>query len=152
MALSSISIDRLIDASPERVFAHATNVEAWAEIVPAITKIELLTPGPVQVGTRFRETRIMMGREATEEMEFLVLDSPTQYVLGAESHGSRYRTTLNLTPVGESTKLTMTFAAEPLTFMAKAMSFLMKPFMKKLLNLCAKDLDAIKAHIESGAV
>lgn len=152
MGQNSISIDRTIDASPERVFAHATNVDAWADIVPAIQKIEMLTPGPVQVGTRFRETRIMMGREATEEMEFLVLDSPTQYVLGAESHGCRYRTTFSLTPVGDSTKLTMNFASEPLTFGAKVMTFMMKPFLKKLLSLCAKDLDAIKAHIESHPV
>lgn len=151
MGVSKISIDRVINASPERVFAHATNVESWAEIVPAIDKVELLTPGPIQVGSRFRETRTMMGREATEEMEFLVLDSPNEYVLGAESHGCRYRTSFTLTPEGEATRLTMTFQSEPLTRFAKVMSFMMKPFMKKLLDLCAKDLDAIKAHIESGA-
>jgi carbon monoxide dehydrogenase subunit G len=150
MAIHKMSTDCVIDASPERVFAHATAVESWPDVVPAIDKVELLTPGPIQVGTRFRETRTMMGRPATEEMEFLVLDAPHQYVLGAESHGCRYRTTFALTPEGESTRLTMTFQSEPLTKTAKVMSFLMKPFMKKLLNLCAKDLEAIKAHVESG--
>ena len=149
MGTAKLSIDITIHASPERVFAHATSVASWPDIVPAINKVELLTPGPVQVGTRFRETRTLMGREATEEMEFLILDAPHQYVLGAESNGSRYRTTFSLTPKEESTLLTMTFEAEPLTRTAKVMSFLMKPFMKKLLNLCAADLEAIKTHVES---
>ena len=92
-----------------------------------------------------------MGRDATEEMEFLVLDSPTQYVLGAASHGCSYRTTFSLTPVGGSTKLTMVFVSEPQTFGARVMTVMMKPFLKKLMNMCGKDLDAIKAHIESGA-
>ena len=145
-----ISISRTIDAPSSTVFRHATNVETWAEVVPAIERIEMLTPGPVEVGTRFRETRKMMGREASEEMEFLVLDEPHRYVLGAESHGCRYRTEFVLTPDGDGTKLTMNFGAEPLTFFAKIMSFLMKPFTKKMAEMCGKDLDAIAAHIESG--
>jgi carbon monoxide dehydrogenase subunit G len=148
---SVISISRTIQAPASTVFQHATNVEKWAEVVPAIQRIEMLTPGPVQVGTRFRETRTMMGREATEEMEFLVLDEPNRYVLGAESHGSRYRTEFVLTPDGDGTKLTMSFGAEPLTFLAKIMSVLMKPFVGKMAEMCGKDLDAIKAHIESSA-
>jgi carbon monoxide dehydrogenase subunit G len=148
---TSISIERTIDAPPERVFEHATNVEKWAEIVPAIDRIEMLTPGPVQVGTRFRETRTLFGKEATEEMEFLVLDAPHRYLLGAESHGSRYRTEFRLDPVDGGTKLTMTFNGEPLTFFAKVMSVLMKPFIKKMIEMCGEDLDAIKAHVEAQA-
>lgn len=148
---SSITVSRIIDAPPSTVFAHATNVENWAEIVPAIDQVEMLTPGPVQVGTRFRETRTLMGRQATEEMEFLELDVPNKYVLGAQSHGCRYRTEFVLTPEGGGTKLTMVFHAEALTFMAKVMTVLMKPFMKKLADVCGKDLDAIKAHIEASA-
>ena len=148
MGKTRLTIDRTIAAPPEAVFEHATNVEQWPEIVPAIVKTELLTPGPVQVGTRFRETRVMFGKEASEEMEFLVLDPPKRYLLGAESHGSRYRTEFTLEPVDGGTKLTMTFRGEPLTFFAKVMTFMMKPFMGKMLDMCAKDLDAIKAHLE----
>lgn len=146
---SSLTVSRTIAAPPSKVFAHATNVEKWAEIVPAIESVEMLTPGPVRVGTRFRETRTLMGREATEEMEFLVLDPPNTYVLVAESHGSRYRTEFVFTPEGDGTKLTMVFGAEPLTVFAKVVSVLLKPFMKKFAEMCGKDLDAIKAHSEA---
>ena len=90
----------------------------------------------------------MFGRAATEEMEFLEMDEPNRYLLGAESHGCRYRTEYVFEPVAEGTRLTMTFNAEPLTFLAKIMTVLMKPMLKKMIQMCGKDLDALKAHVE----
>ena len=146
---SSISITRTIAAPPSAVYAESTNVAQWAEIIPAIDKIEILTTGPIKIGSRFKETRLMFGRPATEEMEFIEMDEPNGYVLLAESHGSRYRTEYKFESVAEGTRLTMTFNAEPLTFFAKIMSVLMKPMLKKMMQLCGKDLDALKAHVES---
>ena len=143
-----LSIDRLIEASPEAVFDAATDIERWPEMVPPIVRVEKLTDGPVGLGTVFRETRIMFKREATETMEFLEWDRPHGYSFGAESHGSRFRTTFRITAEGEQTRLAMTFSATPLTRTAKIMIFLMKPMMKKMLDMCGKDLDAIKAHVE----
>lgn len=147
--MPSVTVSRTIQASAEEVFDASTDIHSWAEVVPAITQIEPLTEGPVGVGTRFRETRVMWGREATEEMEFLEFERPGRYVLGAESHGCRYRTTFTLTPDGSGTKLEMNFDGEPLTFGAKVMTFLMKPMMKKMGDMCAKDLEAIRDHLES---
>ncbi|MEM9380976.1 MAG: SRPBCC family protein [Planctomycetota bacterium] len=147
--MKPIVVERTISATPQQIFPITTNVEKWAEIVPAIDRIEMLTPGPVAVGTTFRETRTMMGREATEEMTFLELEAPTKYVLGAESHGCRYRTEFELIPVDDGTTLRMTFGGTPLTTLAKVMAFLMKPMAKKLAEMCGRDLDAIKAHVEA---
>lgn len=146
--MPSITVSRTIEAPAADVFDASTDVRAWADVVPAITKIEVLTDGPVGVGTRFRETRTMFGREATEEMEFLEFERPHRYVLGAESHGCRYRSTFTLAPDGTGTKLEMVFDGTPLTFGAKVMTVLMRPLMKKMGDMCARDLDAIKAHVE----
>lgn len=146
--MASLSTDRLIHAAPEVVFDVATSIETWPELDNPIVKVELLTPGPVGLGTRFRETRVIFRREASEEMEFVEWNRPLGYVLLAESHGSRYRTTFTLTPEGDSTRLQMQFDATPLTFMAKIMSTLMKPLMKKMIDMCGKDLEAIKNHVE----
>ena len=118
--------------------------------MPAIERVEVLTPGPMGVGTRFRETRRMMGREATEEMTVTAFDPPRGYTLGAQSHGCRYRTELRFEPSGSGTRMVFDFQAEPLTFGAKAMMLLMKPMMKKAAQMCAKDLEAIAAHVERG--
>lgn len=146
---STVSVERTIMAPPEAVYDVGTNVRAWAEVIPAIQEIEVLTDGPVKVGTRFRETRKMFGKNATEEMEFVEMERPRLYVLAAESHGSRYRTEFHLAPIDGGTTVRMVFTAVPQTAMAKVMSFLMKPMMKKLADMCAKDLDALKAHVEA---
>lgn len=149
--MAKIVVERTIAAPPERVFAAATDIHRWPEIVPAIEKVEVLTPGPMGVGTRFRETRRMMGREGTEEMTVTSFDPPRGYVLGAQSHGCRYRTELRFEPAGAGTRMVFDFSAEALTFGAKVMMFLMKPMMKKAAQMCAKDLDAIAAHVQKSA-
>jgi uncharacterized protein YndB with AHSA1/START domain len=149
--MAHVVVERTIAAPPERVFAVASDIHRWAQIVPAIERVEVLTPGPMAAGTRFRETRRMMGREATEEMTVTAFDPPRGYVLGAESHGCRYRTELRFEPAGAGTRMVFDFGAEPLAFGARVMMFLMKPMMKKAAQMCAKDLDAIAAHAERGA-
>jgi carbon monoxide dehydrogenase subunit G len=143
-----ITVERTIAAPPERVFAAATDVHHFADIVPAIERVEVLTPGPMGVGTRFRETRKVFGRSATEEMRVVAFDPPRSYLVTAESHGCRYRTEFRFEPVAAGTRMTMDFGAEPLTLAAKVLSVLMKPMLKKMAELCAQDLDAIKAHVE----
>ena len=63
-----MSVETLIDAPPQVVFAAIADIESWPSAISAIAEVTLLTPGPVAVGTRFRETREMLGRKATEEM------------------------------------------------------------------------------------
>jgi uncharacterized protein YndB with AHSA1/START domain len=150
--MTRITAERTIAATPERVFAAATDIAHFAEIVPAIERVELLTDGPVGVGTRFRETRVFFGREASETMEMLEFEPPRRYLLGAESHGSRYRTEFRFEPAGQGTRVVFDFSAEPLTVPAKVLSFLLKPLMaKKMTELIADDLEAIKAHVEGRA-
>lgn len=147
--MAAITVQESIAARPEEVFAASSNIPAWAEVIPAITKIEMLTDGPIGVGTRFIETRTMFGREASETMEVIEFEPPSHYVLSAESHGCRYRTEIRFEPDGDATRMSFHFNAEPLTLFAKIMSFVMKPMMKKMIQLCAKDLQALKEHIES---
>jgi uncharacterized protein YndB with AHSA1/START domain len=142
------SVDRHVAAPPEVVFARATDFRRAPEFVSAIVKMEILTSGPVGAGTRFRETRMMFGREATEDMTVTAFEPPKRYTLSAESHGSRYHTELSFVPDGQGTRMTMTFQGTPVTLMARVMSVLMRPMMKSVAKACAKDLDDIKTAIE----
>lgn len=144
----------VIDAPPDEVFAIASDVSQWAERITAIQKVEVLTGGPIGVGTRFRETRRMFGKEASEEMEFAEFDPPRGYVLVAESHGARYRSGHRFEPVDPAapergTKLTMFFTATPQTFAARLMGFLMKPLLKGMVKQCSQDLHDLKRSIEA---
>ncbi|MEO1529713.1 MAG: SRPBCC family protein [Planctomycetota bacterium] len=146
---STITVTETIAARPDVVFAASSNIPAWAEVIPAINRIEMLTDGPVGVGTRFIETRTLFGREASETMEVVEYEPPSHYVLKAESNGCRYLTEIRFEPHGDVTKMSFNFTAEPLTIFAKVMGVIMKPLMKKMIQLCAKDLRALKEHVET---
>lgn len=146
-----MSCSKSSTAAPARVFAAATDFRNGARIVKAITKMEMLTPGPVGVGTRFRETRTMFGREATEEMQVTAFDPPRSFTLECTNHGAHYATEFRLTPRDGGTEIAMHFRCRPLTFGAKVMGFLMRPMAKKLMAGCAKDLEDIARHAEGRA-
>ena len=74
--MTSFEVSTVISASPERVFALFTDLAHAPDNIRAIKKLELLTPGPMCMGTRFRETRVMFGKEATEEMEVIERTRP----------------------------------------------------------------------------
>jgi hypothetical protein len=146
--MKPVIVECAIAAPPADVFAAATAVEQWTEIIPAIVRVEKLTPGPVGRGTRWRETRRIFGREGTEEMEFLEFEPHRRYLVGAESHGCRYRTEFRFDPRGKGTLVTMSFGAVPLTFGAKVMSVLMGFMRKKMAEMCAADLNSIRVYLE----
>ena len=148
MPKNKIAVHHHVEASPQEVFAVAADFPNAARVIQAIEKVEMLTEGPVGVGTRFRETRTMFGKEATEEMEVAVFEPPHRYVLHAESHGSKYVSGLTFEPEDAGTRVTMHFDAEPLTFFAKVMSLLMKPMLKKMAQICEKDLKDLGEHVE----
>jgi len=143
---------RRIEAPPDEVFRIASDIPNAADHVSQITKIEMLTDGPVGVGTRFRETRVMMGKEATETMEVVEFEPPSHYVLTAHSCGNDYRTTLRFEPLddGRATNVVFDFDAKPTTLIAKVLAPVMAPLMKGMMKKCIEgDLDDLQAAAES---
>jgi hypothetical protein len=61
----------------------------------------------VAVGTRFRETREMFGRKATEEMTVAEIEPPRRLVLTAFNHGTAYRVEHLLTAESAGTRVTL---------------------------------------------
>ena len=46
-----------VDATPERAWAVMKDVERWPEWTPSMSKVELLQPGEVQVGSKVKITQ-----------------------------------------------------------------------------------------------
>ncbi|MHC5114164.1 MAG: SRPBCC family protein [Planctomycetota bacterium] len=145
--MGTLTMDIRINASPDVVFDVFTDLENAAERIDGIKTLEVLTEGPVGVGTRFRETRIMFRKEATEEMEFTAFDAGRSYVVEAESCGSHYRSEYRFEPCDEGTDVHFSFDAKPLTFFAKALSpvgmLMMGGMMRKLFRADMIDLKAV---------
>ena len=137
-----------IEASPEEVFTLATDFGRAAEVIRAIEKVEMLTDGPIGVGTRFLETRTVLGHETTQEMEVTAYDSPSLYAMGCESHGTRYLTEVRLAPNHTGTSVELRFEAQPLSFMAKAMAEMLKPMLDSVVGVLEKDLEDLREALE----
>ena len=148
--MTSIAVSVAIAAPQDTVWECITDIERAHERIPAIKRIEILSPQRHGLGLRWRETRIMFGKEATEVMEITQWRPPHEYVTSAQSHGSDYRCTLRVEPAAAGSTLSFHFTATPLTLMAKVMSALMGPLMRGAITKALQgDLNAIKAACEA---
>lgn len=149
MALTC-AVHEKINAPPEAVFAAAIDFANAPQRITGIKKMEMLTQGPVGVGTRFRETRVMFGKEATETMEVVDFQPGRSYTLAAASCGCEYRTVVSVRPDGSGSEVTFDFSGRPLTFGAKVMSALMGWMMKgACMKAVRQDLADLKAAVEN---
>lgn len=149
--MAGFRISRTINAPPARVFEAFTDFAHAAERIPAITKLELLTDGPVRKGTRFRETRVVFKQQATEELEVTAFDPPRAYGVGCTSCGVRYATTFTFAPVDGGTEVIVELQTEALTTMAKLLSPVTSVMLGGMVGKClTDDVEAIKTFIETG--
>lgn len=148
--MAQCTYETVFEAPIEAVFDQLSDIPNLEQTVSGITKVEMLSEGGVGNGTKWRETRIMMKREATEDMWIKEFDRPNRYLVEAESHGSHYLTEYKFSEVDKGTQVTMTFSATPQSFFAKLMSpmfFMMKGVVVKCF---AADLDDFKTALKSG--
>lgn len=149
--MPSVTVSTTINAPQSRVFEVFTDLHAAPERISGIKSLEVLTDGPIRQGTRFRETRVFMGKEATETMEISSFTPPHAYEVTANSHGCAYHSILTFTPQSpDTTTASMTFSAKPNTLPAKLMSALMGWMMTGACHKAMqKDFDDLKRAIES---
>ncbi len=148
--MTSLTCSVRIRASQEKVFDAISDLEHLADRIAGVEAVEVLTEGPIGVGTRWRETRIMMKKKCTEEMEIVEFDPPRSLRMSADNCGCHYDTAMTVTPDGEEMVLEMSFKGTPQTFMAKCMMPLAKLMMGPMRKLMDKDLADIKRYIEAG--
>jgi len=118
--MRSTTVTRPVDAPVETVWSLATDLERWASVVSGIERIEVLEGEGFAEGTRWRETRRMMGREATEEMWLTDVRPGRSYTAEADGPGVRYVTTFTFEPDGsDRSTVTFTFGARPTGVVAK---------------------------------
>jgi uncharacterized membrane protein len=145
-------VDIVVNAPQARVFDVFSDLTQAQARVSSIKQLELLTDGPIATGTRWRETRVMFGKEAKEEMEIAGFFAPNFYEAVAQSHGSTYRSRFDFAPDGHATRVTMTFTSSPESLGAKVMTAVLGGYMMKSVGkLMRRDMEDLKAVAEIGA-
>src|SRR5258706_4012484 len=150
--MSRLQLCVRIAAPVERVFEVFTDLRNAPGRIIGIKRLEVLTDGPIGVGTKFRETREMFGKDATEEMAITECDRPRMYSVGALSCGCRYTVRYDFRSDGAETIVELDFRGEAVSIFAKllmpVMGWLMSGSMKQCMQ---QDLDDLKAFIEHPA-
>ena len=143
--MPSIIVNTHVSAPIESVFEVFTEIEKAVERIPAITKLEMLSAGPFGNGTRWRETRVIMKKEATEEMWVTGFTPPHSYTVEAQSHGMLYETLFLFEREGDGTKVSWTFMGTPQTFSAKLTAPIFGLFLNGMMKKCMLgDLEALR--------
>jgi carbon monoxide dehydrogenase subunit G len=150
--MAQVNYETVFEAPIEDVFDAVSDIPHLEEMVSGIEKVEMLSygaagEGEVGEGTKWRETRIMMKREATEVMWLKDFDRPKGYKVEAESHGSHYLTDYTFTEVDGGTRVRLTWTATPRSFFAKLMTPLFWMMKGTLLKCLAQDLEDIKVAL-----
>lgn len=134
-------------ASPGRVWAVASDFADAAGRITAITKVEIVTPGPIGSGTRFREWR---GRQVVD-MEIVSWSPPRSYSLRGYAMGTEFTSEIRCIPDDSGTRLEMEVHVRPRTFGAKLLSPLISLMSKMMVKSCAKDLRDLATAAERDA-
>ncbi|XAS66706.1 SRPBCC family protein [Micrococcaceae bacterium Sec5.7] len=148
----STSLTQHINAAPDKVWAVISDIPGSAATLSGINAIQMISDGPYGEGTRWKETRTMMGKAETVEMWVSRADPPRSTTVKALQGGADYTSRFTLDERDGGTDLTLTFGAVVIkpTAVSKAMMALFgKIGMGITRKALAKDLAEIAAKAES---
>ncbi len=146
--MANINLSTHVAAPIEQVFEAFSNFEMADQTVDAIIRVKMLTDGPVGVGTKFEETRVMFGREATEEMEVTAFEPNKLYTVSADTCGARFDSTFHFKSDAAGTRVEMQLATRATTMMARLMWPIGKLMMGSMKKMMQTDMDNVKAVCE----
>lgn len=145
--MARLCVSEWINASPEHVFGVMRDPDQARSWMPGLTAMEVEPPGPLETGSKFRETRKMFGKQHTVEFDVVGVEPGRSIELAAIDCGVSYFFTQSVAPENGGTRLTLDGRAEGGGLVARMMMKMMGVgMMRKAL---AKDLAALKGYIES---
>ena len=145
--MTRTTVTRSIDAPLEVVFETISDIRNFSRAIPDIVDVEFLSDTQTWIGTRFRETRIMRGREASTVLEVTEYVDDERIRLVSDSHGTIWDSEFTVRQHAGATELTLTMDAQPHAFLARLMVPVTRRFVQSALE---KDMDAVQRWCEDG--
>ena len=146
--MTQVSVTRTINASVEIVFKAVSDIENLPHVVHDVVKVEFLTDIKSGVGARFREIRLMNGKDSITELEVTEFIENDRIRMLADSHGTLWDSIFTVMSAREFTELKLTMKAKARKLLPKLMNPLMKGLYKKGLE---KHMEAVKDYCEQTA-
>jgi len=140
-----IIVKRTIKAPIDRVFQTVANIQHFSKAVPRVVRYEILSSVESGVGTRFRETRRMNGKEQVTELEVTEYVQNDHVRMVSDSHGIIWDSLFTVKMEQDQTALTLAMEARAYKFLSK----LIYPLMyKTIAKAVGRDMDSIKEFSE----
>lgn len=143
--MKSFEFSEQIARPPQQVFEVIADPTRATAFLDNITECIKLTDGPIAVGTRFRETRVMGGKEASTELLVTDHEPYTHVGVSSEAEGIKVVYHYRLAPAGGGTRLTWTCEVD-----AGGLRRMMLPLLAGIMKKeDGEHLQRLKAHLES---
>ena len=144
--MSRTTVRRTIDAPVELVFRTVAEIDNFSQAIPHIVDVEFLSDARTGVGSRFRETRLMMGREASTILEVTEYVENERVRLVSDEGGTVWDSVFTVRAVDGKTELTLVMDAKAYTLRSR----ILVPIMKLMVRMgLVEDMDAVKEYCES---
>ena len=147
--MATMRVSRVLHAPIERVWQVFADIPAAADRLSGVSKIDVLSDLPFGPGFRWRETRRMLGKDATEEMWVSMAQEPDFYEVAAASRGMEYLSRYDFTAVPDGTKVELVFTGTPTSTMAKLMDKTMALTSGPLRKALSQDMADLAAVCEA---
>ena len=135
-----------ISRPPKEVFDFIAAYENAPKVVPSVQSIVKLTEGPVREGTRYRETRLMQGKEQSAELEVIAYERDQKYAVKNVTEGIVIVYRYAFHPEGSGTRVNLVCEVQ-----AGGLKKLMLPLVASILKKEDVDhLQRVKKSIENG--
>jgi carbon monoxide dehydrogenase subunit G len=149
--MSELSVSREVAVPPDQLWELITDLDRAPEVISAVTSIRRLDQGrSFEVGTKWEETRTILGRDTTEVLEVVEVDPGRSYTVEAESLGAGFRSVITIEPSPLGSVITMSFSSEPSGAVSRVLAGTVgKLFEGGTRKALVRDLEDIAAVAET---
>lgn len=149
--MTTVTVTSEIEAPVDKTFAMFTDIEHASEHVSGIKEVQVMTTGAFGLGTRWLETREVMGRLDAAEMEVTAFEKSKTYTITHHKAGAKVDTVFTFQPSGAGTKVTIEFALENQGLPPGLLTPVSWAIAGKVRDVLGHDLADLKRSVERKA-
>lgn len=144
-----VSVAARVRRPRHEVFSAFCELQRVPERLTAVDRVETVTPGPFDVGTRWRETRRLLRRRFTGERWVTGFDPDRSFRVEGELNGTHHVSRIDFEDDGDgATRVELTFRSVPVTRGGRLLEHadaLLVPTVRRVLE---RDLQEMRAALE----
>ena len=144
--MATFALTEWVNEAPAAVMAFAVDPANAPQVIKNVVKMEQVSPGPIQAGTLYRETRMINGRPTTTDLTVTAYDKAGgTYAVTATQNGLTATYHYTFRPERSGTRINLVCETE-----GTGLKKLMAPLFARLLKKEDGDhLQNLKTAIET---